>query len=204
MRKEKRMKKNWMSKDYWKYYFLRILIFVILLIGIKYYKQTHPKVPEMISALDIQEGNFVLFTNEKKECGNISIQKGNENDIVINLKGDEINGKNVVNKPYKLKSVVYENSYMKPKTVNNETFYLYDTNESYIILLKIRKENYYFIDNYDNEKPVDLYLISEMNYKNFDFMIEHSYKRELQEDVCVSIDSNRYTCFFEQEKNQGQ
>lgn len=204
MRKEKRMKKNWMSKDYWKYYFLRILIFVILLIGIKYYKQTHPKVPEMISALDIQEGNFVLFTNEKKECGNISIQKGNENDIVINLKGDEINGKNVVNKPYKLKSVVYENSYMKPKTVNNETFYLYDTNESYIILLKIRKENYYFIDNYDNEKPVDLYLISEMNYKNYDFMIEHSYKRELQEDACVSIDSNRYTCFFEQEKNQGQ
>ena len=45
MRKEKRMKKNWMSKDYWKYYFLRILIFVILLIRIKYYKQTHPKVP---------------------------------------------------------------------------------------------------------------------------------------------------------------
>ena len=202
MRKVKKMKPDWMNKDYWKYYCLRILLFIILLIGIKSYKLTHPKNPVIISTLDIKEGNFVLFTNEKKECGNISIQRINENDIIITLKGDEIIGKNVINKPYKLKPVVYENFYMKPKTVNNETFYLYDTGETYIVLLKIRKEKYYFIDNYDNKKNVDLYLVSEMNYKNYDFMIDYSYKRELQEDACVSIDSNRYTCFFEQENNQ--
>ncbi len=176
-----------------------IPLYFIIFFGIKTYKQAYPKIPEMISALDIKEGEFNVISSDQIICGNIKIEKGANNGIIINLKGDEIQGENIVHKKYRLKPVNYFNFHLKPITTNHETYYMYDTGESYVILLKIRKENFYFVSNYDKKKTVDLYLICEVNYEVYDYMIDYSYKRELQEDVCVSIDTNRYTCFFEQE-----
>ena len=203
MRKEKRMKKNWMSKDYWKYYFLRILIFVILLIGIKYYKQTHPKVPEMISALDIQEGECNIFSEDNIISGRIDIKKRGEN-IFINMIGYEIQGSYIKNMPYILKPIKYSEIPMKPVINNYESYYLHDTGYSYVLLLKVRKDNYYFIENYNNQKSADLYMISEVTYDKYDYLLKYSNEMEIQKRLHASIDENRYTCFFEQEKNLGQ
>ncbi len=194
------MKFNWIDKKYWKYYFIRISIFIILLIGIKIYKQTHPKEPQVISALDIKEGTFSLFTEELSECGSILIKKINDNDIIINMKGDEINGINVLNKSYKLKSVFYDNYYMRPKTTNYETYYLCDTGETYVILFKIRGKNKYFVSGLKNKKK--LFMLCEVSYSEYDFMVNHSDSMELQNRCNSSVDTNRYTCFFEQENSQ--
>ena len=194
------MKFNWITKKYWKYYFIHLLVFIVLVICIKIYKQSHPKVPQIISVLDIKEGTFSLFTKDLNECGNILIQRFNDNDIIINMKGDEINEKNVLNKNYKLKSVIYDNYYMKPKTTNYETYYLYDTGETYVLLLKIRDRNKYFINNLKNRNNV--FMICEVSYKQYDFMVNHSDSMELQNSCNSSVDTNRYTCFFEQEKNK--
>lgn len=194
------MKFSWMNKKYWKYYSLRLFIFLILFLGIKYYKQFYPKIPDIISALDIKEGFFVLFSKEQNECGNISIQRINDNDIIISMKGDEINGINVLNKSYKLKSVFYDNYYMRPKTTNYETYYLCDTGETYVILFKIRDKNKYFVSGLKNKKK--LFMLCEVSYSEYDFMVNHSDSMELQNSCNSSVDTNRYTCFFEQENSQ--
>ena len=193
------MKFNWITKKYWKYYFIHLLVFIVLVICIKIYKQSHPKVPQIISAMDIKEGYFDIFSIEHNNCGNIKIQKEANNDIIINLKGDEIKGENVVHKKFRLKPVNYIDFHMKPITTNKETYYLYDTGESYVILLKIRRKNYYLIENYDKTKKVNLFVIRELSYEKYEYMLEFATEMELHENACLSIDKNRYTCFFEQE-----
>ena len=68
-----------MNKEKWISYILRVLVSWIVLFGIGYYKQMHPKTPDEISAVDIQEGFYNLFTKEQKECGHITIKKIDEN-----------------------------------------------------------------------------------------------------------------------------
>lgn len=177
-------------------------IYIILFFGLKYYKQVSVKNPEIISVYDIKEGEFDIFSVDHKICGNIKIQIEANNEIIINLIGEEIQGENIIHKKYKLKPVNYVNFHMKPVTTNLETYYLYDTGESYIILLKIRKKNRYLVENYDKKKNVNLYVIRELSYEKYKYMLEFSNEMELHVNASLSIDQNRYTCFFEQENSR--
>ena len=191
-----RIKKT--SKKSWRLYIIRVLIIFIILIGVDYYKETHPKQPEEISAEVIKEGTYKLFTDEQNECGQIIIEKSNDN-ILINMRGEEIKGVNVIKKPYVLKPVEYNNIKMVPISLGYETYYIYDKEDSYILLFRIRKENTFFIKNYDEKKQNYLFMLCEVTHKTYDFMIDFSDTMELQRYCDTKIDTNRYTCFFVQE-----
>lgn len=179
-------------------FIIRLLLIWILLIGIYYYKETHPKQPEEISAEVIQEGTYKLFTDEQNECGQIIIEKRNDN-ILINMKGKEIEGVNVINKSYVLNPVEYKEIIMNPITLKFEVYYLYDTGNSYVLLFRVRNENKVFINSYNKMKQDYLFMLCEVSYKTYTFMIDYSDTMELQRRCAAMIDTNRYTCFFEQE-----
>jgi len=195
-------KPEWMTKKYWIFYFIFVPCSWIIFIGTDYYKKTHPKTPDMISALDIREGEFDLFSKDHEICGSIKIDRHENNNIIIDMTGNEIQGEDILNKSYILKEVKYKELLMEPIKKNNETYYLIDSGSSYIILLKIRKDYLYFINNYTKKSRYNLYMITEVSYENYESMLNNSPHRELQVDALVSIDTNRYSCFFEQEKQQ--
>lgn len=196
------MKKlEWMNKKYWIFYFIFVPCFWIFYFGSNYYKKTHPKTPEMISAQDIKEGDYKLFSEDNKACGFISILRIN-NSIKVDIQGDEINGSITENIKYSFKPIKFSNVILEPQTVNFETYYLYDSGNSYILLLKIRNENKYFINNYNKKTDNDLYMISNVSYEKFDYLLKYSDNMEIQKRINASMDTNIYTCFFEQENIQ--
>ena len=186
-----------MNKEKLISYILRVLVSWIVLFGIGYYKQMHPKTLDEISAVDIQEGIYNLFTKEQKECGYITIKKNDDN-ILINMFGEEIKGTNVIKKIYTLKPVEYIDIIMKPTTLNYEKYYLCDMGDSYVLLFKIRTENFYIVENYSKIKDKNLYMICEVSHEEYNKMINFSDTMELFKQVNTLIDENRYTCFLEQ------
>lgn len=191
-------KPEWMTKKYWIFYFIFVPCFWIFYFGSNYYKKTHPKTPDMISALDIKEGDYKLLSEDNKACGFISILRINNN-IKVDIQGDEINGSITENIKYSFKPIKFSSIILEPQTVNFETYYLYDSGNSYILLLKIRNENKYFINNYNKKTDNDLYMISNVSYEKFDYLLKYSDKMEIQKRIHASMDTNIYTCFFEQE-----
>ena len=190
---------KWMSK---KDLMIRIpttIILIVLLVIGKYYKKTHPKLPDTITAVGIAEGNYSIFDIEHNECGSLCIKNiNNDDDIVISIKGNKIKGLDTINKSYTLNAINYNDITMKPVTKDYETFYLGDTGKSYLILLKVREKSDYLIESFTREKGDEIFVFSEVSYDYYDYLINFSDKNlEIHQICCVSIDKKLYNCFIQ-------
>ena len=181
------------NKKEWIIYFIRMTVFIIALFIVKYIK-TIQKEPEEISVKNIQKGEFDVFNDDQIMCGKIKITTSDDDSIIISLIGDAIEGYDVLNKRYYLEAIKYKDIFMKPETTNYETYYMYNTGTSYVLLFKIHQRNFYFV-----KKKVDLFMLCEVSHERYDYMINNTDSMELQKRCDSSIDTNRYTCFFEQE-----
>lgn len=189
---------EWMSKKDLRIRIPTIIILIVLVIIGKSYRKTHPKVPSNISAVGISEGNYTIFDKEHNECGKLSIKKMNNETISICINGNKIKGLDTINKPYTLNSINYNDIILKPITKGYETFYLGDTGKSYLILLKIRKENDFLIKSFIREKGDEIYVFSEVSYDYYDYLVKSSNKNmEIHQICCVSIDKKEYNCFIQ-------
>ncbi len=190
------MNVKWMNKNYFFSKLIYIPIYFIIFFCIKHYKTINQKQIESISAVGLEEGAYPVFDEKQENCGFINIKKNMQNGIIISINGNEIFGVLPENKQYKNEAISYSNIYMFPKTVMYETFYSCDTGDSFIVIFKIRKKNYYFIPNLKKQKNKDLYMFCEFTYEEYNYMLDGISDMELQTRSNVRKDYNRYTCFF--------
>lgn len=183
-----------MTKKDWIIYSIRMIVFIMVWFGVKIYKDNHHKNQNYVSALDLCSGEYQLLTAKQEHCGNIDI-KSNKDSIIVSFKGDQIKGEDSIGKNYVLDSIEYENITMTVNTINSETYYFYKTENSYILLLKIKNDPL-FVNHFDLKKNAKLFLLCELYDEDYEFLLEYANSMELYKRCYVRIDSSRYSSFF--------
>ncbi len=159
-------------------------------------KRNAPKKITEVSATDIQDGKYSIFDDNIVLSGNVTIES-NEEGILLSLEGNEINGKNIRNKDFQLKPIKFDKIQMTPVTTFFETYYIYKSEDEYVLLLKGKEDDYFTIkNNREKVKNKNLYLISVLDKRLYNSIVNYANEVEIFTACAVRNNENRYTCYF--------
>jgi hypothetical protein len=146
----------------------------------------------------IQNGEEVLYDRNMNQCGRINIEK-KDNDILCSINGSSVVINSEFHKtPVVLSPIDYKNIVFMIRKSMHENYYMYELDNSVVLIFKIRKESYEMISPklYEYRKK-NLFMLCQFDKNQyFDKLNFVNEGLELQ-DIFQNDDyESLYSCYF--------